>query len=495
MTIGLRQVLGQLDQASGGLSDAQLLNRFVAARDEASFAALVRRHGPMVLGVCRRILHDFHDAEDAFQGTFLVLARKASALVVGESLACWLYGVAYRTALEAHAMSARRRAHEKLVGNLPHPVVLPAQPQDWRPLLDRELNLLPEKYRATIVLCDLEGRRRREAARLLGIGAGTLSSRLARARGLLAKRLARCGVVLTASGLALLMGEAVVPAALPAALILSTAKAAALVAAGQVAAVSTPAVLLMKGVMKAMLMKKLRLVIGAVMLVAALGAAGIGYQTNGGWGIARAAPPDKPRSELEALRHENELLKLNLELVLEKVRAQEAELREFRGHRVDGGTITRIGVGLPGGGTGTGGAPGMGPPGMPGGPGGMGPGSGPGGMPPHQAGGPGAPPGGGPGMGPPGAPGAGPMGSGPGMPGSAPSGMPPGNNPQAGGSGGPMRTGPGMGAPGRTTDPLQEAEAALKALREATGGAQRREAADRLEKALEKLKRQRRSNN
>src|SRR5262245_9451110 len=107
MATGLRQVLGHLQHASGGPSDGQLLGRFVAARDESAFASLVRRHGPMVLGVCRRILRDFHGAEDAFQATFFVLARRAASLAAGESLGCWLYGVAYRTALEAHAMSAR----------------------------------------------------------------------------------------------------------------------------------------------------------------------------------------------------------------------------------------------------------------------------------------------------------------------------------------------------------------------------------------------------
>jgi RNA polymerase sigma factor (sigma-70 family) len=481
-------MLGQLEQAGGAISDGQLLGRFVATRDEPSFAALVRRHGPMVFGVCRRILRDFHDAEDAFQATFLVLARKAPALVVGESLACWLYGVAYRTALEAQAMSARRRTHEKLVNNLPHPAVMPAEAADWRPLLDRELNLLPEKYRAAIVLCDLEGRPRREAARLLGIGGGTLSSRLARARGLLARRLGRCGVALSAGALAVVIGEGDVSAALPAALILSTARSAALVAAGQVAAVSTPAVLLMKGVMKAMLMKKLRLAVGTVILVVALGASGIGYLTTGGWGAALAAPPDKPRSELEVLRHENELLKTNLEVVLEKVRAQEAELRDFRAQRRDGGARTGSGPGMSsaGPGPGIGGPAGMGPPGMPGGPG------------------TGGPPGTRPGMGPPGAPGQqlgrpgqgdpfGPQGMGPpgaGAPGSAPGGMPPGNNAPLGGAGGAMRMGSGTGTPGRTADPLQEAEAALKALREAKDQESRQRATERLEKALKKLKRQ-----
>ena len=197
MATGLRQILEQLQQAGGGQTDGQLLARFVAARDEASFASLVRRHGPMVLGVCRRILHDFHDAEDAFQATFLVLARKATTLVVGESLGCWLYEVAYRTALEASTLSARRRSRERPMRDMPHPEVAPAEAQDWRPLLDRELSRLPEKYRAAVVLCDLQGRPRREAARQLGVPEGTLSSRLATARQMLARRLAGCGVALS----------------------------------------------------------------------------------------------------------------------------------------------------------------------------------------------------------------------------------------------------------------------------------------------------------
>jgi len=335
MATGLRRVLGQLQQTGGGLSDRQLLARFVAARDETAFAALVRRHGPMVLGACRRVLRDYHDAEDAWQATFLVLARKAASLAVGESLGCWLYGVAYRAALEAREFNARRRGREVPMGGVPHPDVAPSEPQDWRPLLDRELNLLPEKYRAPIVLCDLEGRPRREAARLLGATEGTLSSRLARGRALLAKRLTRCGVALSGGALTVALSEGAASAQVPAALVWSTAKAAAHVAAGRMMAGSTPAVLLMKGVMKAMLLKKLRLVVGAVVVLAALGAVGFGYQAGSGPGAVQAAQPDKPRSEVEALRRENELLKLNLEVVLEKVRAQEAELRTLRGQAAD----------------------------------------------------------------------------------------------------------------------------------------------------------------
>src|SRR5437762_5982027 len=134
MATGFQKVLEHFQQVSG-LTDGQLLNRFVAQRDEASYAALVRRHGAMVLGVCRRVLHDFHDAEDAFQATFLVLARKAAAVAKPEAVGCWLYQVAYHTALEVRAATARRRATERQVRDMPHPEVAPAPPEDWRPLL------------------------------------------------------------------------------------------------------------------------------------------------------------------------------------------------------------------------------------------------------------------------------------------------------------------------------------------------------------------------
>jgi RNA polymerase sigma factor (sigma-70 family) len=485
MATGLKQVLEQLQQGGGGLTDGQLLGRFIATRDETSFAALVRRHGPMVLGVCCRVLHDFHDAEDAFQATFLVLARRAASVAKRESVGCWLYGTAYRTAMEARTMSARRRARERPVQDMPHPAVIPAEAQDWRPLLDRELSLLPEKYRSAIVLCDLEGRTRRDAARLLKIPEGTLSSRLASGRQMLAKRLARCGVALSGGALAVALSQRA-SAAVTAGLVNLTAKAAALVAAGQVAAVSTTALLLMKGVMKAMLVKKLRLVVGAVLVVGTLGVVGIGYQAGGGFGSAQAAPPDRPRNELDALRRENELLKLNLEVVLEKVRAQEAELRELRPRGESGqprrdsglpgrpGPMTPGGPGMPGVGSGMPPGAGSGLPGM--GPGAGPPAGGPGGMPPPNGtiGGPGAMP--------------------PVTPGGA--GLPFGRSgPQGPPTGGPAGGAPPMGRSGAPAvkanpDPMQEAESALKALREAKDTESQRRATEALEKALEKLKRQ-----
>jgi RNA polymerase sigma factor (sigma-70 family) len=322
----LRQSLEHLRRAlapaGDGASDAQLLAHFLAGRDEGAFAALVRRHGPMVLGVCRRVLGHTQDAEDAFQATFLVLARKAASVRKRAAVASWLYGVAYRTAREAREARARRRAREKQVDAMPHAEVQPPEAQDWRPVLDSELAGLPEKYRAPIVLCDLEGRSRREAARQLGLPEGTLSSRLATGRRMLADRLSRRGVALSGGALAAALSQSTASAQVPAALVWSTAKAAA----GKVAA-STAAAVLVKGVLRAMFMAKLKLVVGATLVVAVLGAGGLAYQ---------AAPPGKagagkPASEPEELRRENELLKLNLRIVLEKCRAQEAELLALKG--------------------------------------------------------------------------------------------------------------------------------------------------------------------
>jgi RNA polymerase sigma factor (sigma-70 family) len=310
-----------LSRGGGGLTDGQLLACFLERHDSAAFEGLLRRHGPMVLGVCRRILGDSHDAEDAFQAVFLVFVRKAGSIAPREAVGGWLYGVAYRTALEARNKRGRRRAKEKQVDAMPEPTV---EPDDtWRelkPLLDKELNRLPEKFRVPVVLCDLEGLPRRQVARQLGLPEGTLSSRLHTARRTLAQRLSRYGFALSGGALAASMTRRA-SAAVPAPLVASTVK----VASGQAVA-ATAAVALSKEVLKTMFLAKLKLAVGAVMVTAALGAGGVAYQVSGPR-PAQAAPEAKPVSELEALRKENELLKLNLQVVLEKVRAQEAELR------------------------------------------------------------------------------------------------------------------------------------------------------------------------
>jgi RNA polymerase sigma factor (sigma-70 family) len=173
-----------------GATDGQLLERFVHRRDGVAFATLLRRHGPMVLGVCRRVLRGGPDAEDAFQATFLVLARKAGTLGRPELLANWLYGVAYRTALHMRARSARRRLLEREAATMSASESEPdAGWQELRELLDDELQSLPEKYRAPLVLCYLEGLTNEQAARVLGWPAGSMSARLARGREMLRDRL------------------------------------------------------------------------------------------------------------------------------------------------------------------------------------------------------------------------------------------------------------------------------------------------------------------
>ena len=173
-------------------ADGELLEEFVARRDEAAFEALLRRHGPMVLGVCRRVLSDCNDADDAFQATFLVLIRNAGSLSRPELLGNWLYGVAYRTAARLRAQAAARQRRERqAMHELAAP---PAEDPAWREvrsLLDEELNRLPERYRRPFVLCHLEGLTNEEAARRLGCPKGTVASRASRARERLRDRLER----------------------------------------------------------------------------------------------------------------------------------------------------------------------------------------------------------------------------------------------------------------------------------------------------------------
>jgi RNA polymerase sigma factor (sigma-70 family) len=189
---------------SGDSSDAGLLARFVAARDEAAFGELVLRHGPMVLGVCRRILRNPHDVEDAFQATFLVLTRKAAKLDRQRPLGSWLYTVARNLALDHRASAARRRAQEEAAAVAT--IELRDEPA-WREVgdvLDAELGRLPEKYRAPLVLCHLQGMTHEAAARELGCPAGSMAKRLSRGQELLRARLAGRGVTLSALGFATL---------------------------------------------------------------------------------------------------------------------------------------------------------------------------------------------------------------------------------------------------------------------------------------------------
>jgi RNA polymerase sigma factor (sigma-70 family) len=332
MATGLNEVLRHLHRVlkppDGGLTDGQLLARFIATRDEASFAELVRRHGPMVWRLCQRVLGHVHEAEDCFQATFLVLACKAAAILKQESVGSFLYGVAYRTARKAKAIHSRRMARERQVGEMPQPEVPSSEVDDWRPRLDHELSLLHEAYRSVIVACDLEGRSRKEAARLLGLSEGTVSSRLARGRRLLAKRLSRYGLSLSGVSVATALSEGMA-STVPGPLVSATGKVATLVAAGEFSAVSTSVGVLMKGAFHAMLWAKLKLAVGAVMVVVALGASGLVYRASGQSGAAGKGG-GRPATELDVLRQEVELLKLKLELVERKLKAQDDELRALR---------------------------------------------------------------------------------------------------------------------------------------------------------------------
>jgi RNA polymerase sigma factor (sigma-70 family) len=239
-------------------SDGQLLQQFIQQRDGAAFDALIHRHGPMVFGVCRRVLRQTEDAEDAFQATFLVLVCKAGSLRSPSTVANWLYGVANRTALELKRARARRRAKEALV--MPRTQSSPEVPSGFGSALDEALGQLPNKYREAVVLCDLEAKSRREAAVELGCAEGTVASRLARGRALLAKRLVERGIGDSTRGIAPLLALEAAPAHVPVALASVTAKAAGLLVAGQPLStvVSANTAAAMRGALKSMLLVKLR---------------------------------------------------------------------------------------------------------------------------------------------------------------------------------------------------------------------------------------------
>jgi RNA polymerase sigma factor (sigma-70 family) len=287
-------------EESAGLTDGQLLTRFIQGRDEAAFEALVGRHGPMVFGVCRRVLGNAHDAEDAFQAAFLVLVQKAASIRHPNLLANWLYGVAHTTALRAKVLAARRRSRERQVTDMPEPAAGQGDEALWRdlqPLLDQELARLPENYRAAVVLCDLEGKTHKEAARQLGLPQGTVSGRLSRARAMLARRLTKRGLAVSGGSLAVLVSRQGASASVPAAVVSSTVKVATLLAAGQQLAagpVSTQVAALMGGVLRIMLLKKLRIV-SALLLVGVLACGAATLATRSALAEDPPGPPTKTK--------------------------------------------------------------------------------------------------------------------------------------------------------------------------------------------------------
>jgi RNA polymerase sigma factor (sigma-70 family) len=286
----LRRAMTPSDESEP--TDRQLLMDYVERRDEAALTTLVRRHAAMVWGVCRRVLRNHHDAEDAFQATFLVLVRKAASIASPELLANWLYGVAHQTALKARATSAKRGTREKQVTEMPETAATEQNLlDDLHPLLDRELSRLPDKYRVAIVLCELEGKTRKEAARQLGVPEGTLAGRLTRGRVMLAKRLSQHGLTISGGVLTTLLSQGVASSSMPNALVCTTVKAASLFAAGRAAGVvSEKVAALTEGVLKNMFLTNLKsaTVVLLLAVVAAVGAGLIGLP------VQAAQPPQPP---------------------------------------------------------------------------------------------------------------------------------------------------------------------------------------------------------
>jgi RNA polymerase sigma factor (sigma-70 family) len=311
-TLVLRYLHQLLDgRALVPLTDGQLLERFVQRRDEAAFEVLLRRHATLVHNVCRRLVSDEHLAEDVFQATFLVLARRAGAIRKQESVGSWLFGVAHRLSLHARGRSARRHEREcaetdmpaapppcgnrlkrpptrldEVAGDAENPSMQAADPlarlsqQELHAVLYDELAQLPAKYQSPILLCDLQGITNLDAARQLGWPAGTLKSRLLRARQLLRGRLIRRGLALSVSALTALFAQHVVTAAVPARLLASTTRAALAYTAGPAAAgglVSAEAAALAEGLLKTMILSKMKLAFLVTVTVGLLGMAAAGF--------------------------------------------------------------------------------------------------------------------------------------------------------------------------------------------------------------------------
>jgi RNA polymerase sigma-70 factor (ECF subfamily) len=299
--------------AVGMLSDGELLGQFVKWPEGSAFEAIVERYGPLVWGVCRRVLRDHHDAEDAFQATFLVLARKAASVMPRDKLGHWLYGVAFQTAMKARAARAKRRARERQVGEMSKTKVVTSEhPDELLSRLDREVTRLPEKYRVPIILCELQGLTHRQAADRLGWPVGTVSGRLSRARTLLASRLSRPGTPLSIGVLGGLLAHDVARAGVPPELVHSTAQAAILSTAGKAVTagvVSAEVAALTGEVLKTMLLNKLKLATAMLLVAFALGAGGTSltyraHATEPANQKTDAEKPREPSNPAEAVQEE-----------------------------------------------------------------------------------------------------------------------------------------------------------------------------------------------
>jgi RNA polymerase sigma factor (sigma-70 family) len=278
-------------------NDAALLERFLTRHEQAAFGLLVQRHGPMVLGVCRRLLADPHAAEDAFQATFVVLIRRAGSIRKPASLASWLHGVARHVATRARVRQRADSARERRWVAVPQSEPLDELTwQELRGVLDEEIGRLPERCRAPVVLCHLEGKSYDEAARELGCPKSSVASRLGRARVLLRRQLVRRGITLSAAALATALGERAAAVPLPAALADKTVQAAPGVAAGKAkTALSARAAALAEEAVKAMQGTRARLALVLMTIGLALAGVGVGLAAQGG-----PAAPDPARPPVVA---------------------------------------------------------------------------------------------------------------------------------------------------------------------------------------------------
>jgi RNA polymerase sigma factor (sigma-70 family) len=294
--------LRRLSPSSASASDTDLLARFVRDQDEAAFAALVVRHGPMVLNACQRVLGHAHDAEDACQATFLVLARKANAIGQPATLAGWLYGVASRIALKGRTRKSKDPSEDpdcrELVDSRPDPLAELTGRELLR-IVEEEIQRLPQTYRLPIVLCCLEGLSQEEAASRLDCTPGSLKGRLERGRARLQQRLARRGLSLSAALAAVEVSRGAAAACLPT-LVTPTVKAAMLFATRQAgsAMMFSQAAALAEGVLSAMLLRRLAVVIGLVLTVSLLG-----------FGAALFSPSARPLSQAIARAPAPELVR------------------------------------------------------------------------------------------------------------------------------------------------------------------------------------------
>jgi RNA polymerase sigma factor (sigma-70 family) len=323
-------------------TDHELLQQYVAAQDEASFSVLVKRHGPMVLGLCCRFLQHRQDAEDAFQAVFLVLARKAGSIRKSESIASWLHSVAFRIANKLRATRSRRLARETTLVDVPQPdsSLQELHARETLCVLETELNRLADKYRAPLLLCCLQGRTRDEAAQQLGWSVDVLRGRLDRGRELLRNRLTRRGVSLASTLLVLELAETTQAAMLPS-LLTSTMRAVMEAAPSSAAAgmVSSQAAALAQGVIQAMFFAKLKWVALSLIAVTFLGtgASVLTYQVQA-QDRSRNVIAQKPKQEVDPaqLQREIERLKLELEQARLLLKAANQEILDLRAQAAAG---------------------------------------------------------------------------------------------------------------------------------------------------------------